>query len=65
MHHDVTSCVICISNKVEYLEKEGLSSHKNSSKEVTLSFWVIFAMQSKKRYTKFRFIGTLKYFSPI
>ena len=23
MHHDVTSCVICILNEVEYLEKEG------------------------------------------
>ncbi len=32
MHHDVTSCVICISNEVEYLEKE--ASYKNSTKEV-------------------------------
>ncbi len=24
MHYDVTSCVICISNDVEYLEKEGI-----------------------------------------
>ena len=30
MHYDVTSCaVICISNNVEYLEKE-LGSYKNS-----------------------------------
>ncbi len=36
MHHDVTSCVICISNEVEYPEKKG--SYKNSTKEVTLSF---------------------------
>ena len=36
MHYDVTSCVIYISNEVEYLEKE--ESHKNSTKEVTLSF---------------------------
>ena len=34
--HDVTSCVICISNEVEYLEKE--ESNKNSTKEVTLPF---------------------------
>ena len=41
MHYDVTSCVICISNNVEYLEKKG--SYKNSAKEVALSFQVIFA----------------------
>ena len=41
--YDVTSCVICISNEVEYLEKEG--SYKNSTKEVTLSFLMIFPMQ--------------------
>ena len=35
MHYDVTSCVICILNNVEYLEKEG--SYKNSTKGVTLS----------------------------
>ncbi len=35
MHYDVTSCVICISNNVEHLEKEG--SYKNSTKDVTLS----------------------------
>ena len=34
MHYDVTSCVICISSNVEYLEKEG--SYKNSAKEVAL-----------------------------
>ena len=48
--HYVTSCVICISNNVEYLEKEG--SYKNFTKEVTLSFRVIFAMQSKKTFDK-------------
>ncbi len=36
MHYDVTSCVICISNNAEYLDKGG--SYKNSTKEVTLSF---------------------------
>ena len=34
MHYDVTSCVICLANNVEYLEKEG--SYKNYTKEVTL-----------------------------
>ncbi len=52
---DVISCVICISNEVEYLEKE--RSCKNSTKEFTLSFYVIFTMQSKERLTKFRCIG--------
>ena len=55
MHYDVTSCVICISNDLEYLEKEG--SYKNSSKIVIL----IFAMQSKKRSKKFRCIDILNY----
>ena len=36
MHYDVISCVICISNEGEYLEKDG--SYKNSTKEVTLLF---------------------------
>ena len=36
MHYDVTSCVICISNIVGYLGKEG--SYKNSTKEVTKSY---------------------------
>ncbi len=35
MHYDVM-IVICISNNVEYLEKEG--SYKNSTEEVTWSF---------------------------
>ena len=56
MHH-VISCVICISSEVEYPEKKG--SYKNYTKEVTLSFQIIFAMQSKERSTKFRCIGTL------
>ena len=34
MQCDVTRCVICISNKVEHLEKE--ESYKNSTKEVLL-----------------------------
>ena len=34
MQCDVTRCVICISNKVEYLDKK--RSHKNSTKEVIL-----------------------------
>ena len=33
---DVGGWVICISNKVEYVDKEG--SYKNSTKEVVLSF---------------------------
>ena len=55
---DVTRCIICICNKSEYLDKE--RSYKNSTKEVILRFQVIFAMQSRKYWTKFRFIGTLK-----
>ena len=34
IQYDVGGCVICISNKVEYLDKEG--SYINSTKEVTL-----------------------------
>ena len=36
MHYDVISWVICISNNVEYLEKE--RELQNSTKVVTLSF---------------------------
>ena len=57
MHCDVMNRVICISNKVEYFEKE--KSQRNSIKEVTLSFLVILAMQSINSWTKFRFIDTL------
>ena len=32
MQCDVTRCIICISNKVEFLDKE--QSYKNSTKEV-------------------------------
>ncbi len=32
MRYDVTSCVICISNEMEYLEKEG--SYENSAKRL-------------------------------
>ena len=34
IQYDVGGCVICISNKVEYLDKK--KSYKNSTKEVTL-----------------------------
>ena len=43
MHYDVSGCVICISNKVEYLDKE--KSHNNSTKEVILSFELILAIK--------------------
>ena len=32
MQCDITRCIICISNKVKYLEKE--ESYKNSTKQV-------------------------------
>ena len=32
IQYDVGGCVICISNKVEYFDKEG--SYKNSTKEI-------------------------------
>ena len=57
MQCDVTCCIFCMCNKSEYLDKE--RSYKNSTKEVILWFQVIFAMQSRKYWTKFRFIGTL------
>ena len=44
MHHDVTSCVICISNEVEYLEK-GVT--KILPKRLHCHVKVIFAMQPK------------------
>ena len=37
---DVTRCVIFISNKVEYLDKE--HSYKNSTKEVTVKSGALF-----------------------
>ena len=36
LQYDVGDCAICISNKVEYLDKEG--SYINSTKEVVQSF---------------------------
>ena len=36
MHYDVGGCVICISKKAEYLDKE--ESYDNSTEEVILSF---------------------------
>ena len=53
MHHDVTSCVICISNEVEYLEKDG--SNKNCTKEILSDL----RNAIKKRSTKLHSIGTL------
>ena len=48
MQSDVTRCVICISNIVEYLNKE--ESHKNSTKEVTFEIkWSL----SKQLYRLF------------
>ena len=35
IQYDISGCVICISNKVEYLDKE--ESYKNSTKEVILT----------------------------
>ena len=62
MHCDVISCVIGISHKVEYFEKKRvreipLLKFKDAT---TLSFLVIFAMQSVNSCTKFRFIGNLR-----
>ena len=53
--YDVGRCVVFISNKVEYPDKEG--SYKNSIKDCVLSFLLIFSMQSTKCWTKFRFIN--------
>ena len=36
MQCDATSCIICITNELEYLDNE--KSYKNSAKEVTLYF---------------------------
>ena len=54
IQYDVGGCVLCISNKVEYLNKE--EKYKNSTKEVTLQFKLIFSMQSTKCWAKFGFI---------
>ena len=35
MHYDVDGCIICISDTVEYLDKE--ENYNNSTKEVVLS----------------------------
>ena len=56
-HDDINDCVICISNNVEYLMKEEI--YKNSDKVITLLFHLIIVMQSKKCWTKFRFIRNL------
>ena len=58
MQCKVTRCIICIFNKVESLNKE--NSYKNFTKEVMLSFEEIFAMQSRKFWTKFRVIMIVK-----
>ena len=57
MQCDVTRCVICRSNRIEYLDKE--RGYKTSTKEVILRLQVIFAIQSRKYGTNFRFIDTL------
>ncbi len=46
----VTSCVICISNNVEYLEKEEI--YKNSTKEVTIVILSDFCNAIKKGFDK-------------
>ena len=58
MQCEVTRFIICIFNKVESLNKE--NSYKNFTKEVILSFEEIFAMQSRKFWTKFRVIMIVK-----
>ena len=58
MQYDVGGCVICISYKVGYLDKE--RSYKNSAKEVILLFDLIFPIKPTKCWTKFRFINTLR-----
>ena len=55
MQCDVTRRVICISNKIEYPDKE--HSYKNSTKEVIMWFEVIFEMQWKNTGSKFRVKG--------
>ena len=45
MHYDVGGCVICVSNKVEYLNKE--ESYDNSTKEVILSFQLVLQCNKK------------------
>ena len=56
MQCHVTRCIICISNKVEYLDKE----HSKIEKFRQRNYIVIFAMQPRKYWTKFRVIGTLR-----
>ena len=56
---DVTRCVMCISKKVEYLDKE--QSYKNSTKQVLFLIQLFFPMQSKTYWTKFRVITSFKF----
>ncbi len=58
MHYDVTSCVICISNNVEYLEK-GVTEENILPKRLHCHFKRSLQC-NKKSSTKFRCIGTLK-----
>ena len=48
--------IICISNKAEYLDKE----HSKIETFRQRNYIVIFAMQPRKYWTKFRVIGTLR-----
>ena len=50
MQYDVGGCVICISYKVGYLDKE--RSYKNSAKEVILLFDLIFPIKANKMLHK-------------
>ena len=53
MHYDVTCCVTCISNNVEYREK-------GVTKILSNRLHCHFAMQLKKRSTKLFCTSTLK-----
>ena len=57
MHCDVISCVICISNEVEYLAKEELKKFYQRSDIVILSD---LCNAIKNSWTKFRFTVTLR-----
>ena len=57
MQCDVTR-IICISNKAKYFDKK--RSYKNSTKEFILRFLVIVAIQPRKYWAKFCFIGTFR-----
>ena len=56
MHFDVISYVICISNKVESLEKEELEKFYQRS---CINIWSDLCYAIKNSWTKFRLTGTL------